>query len=86
MVASPRPRGATRRGHTASPALGSRGKTDRAALADIVAEAAQAPLSQVLEPLRLDALTVADDEAFLHRLARQRNLPDYLKAGLPALF
>jgi hypothetical protein len=29
---------------------------------------------------------VADDETFLDRLARQRNLPDYLKAGLAALF
>jgi hypothetical protein len=66
--------------------LGPAEKPTAPRLADIVAEAAQAPLSQVLEPLGLDALTVADDEAFLHRLARQRNLPDYLKAGLPALF
>jgi hypothetical protein len=66
--------------------LGPEEKPTAPRLADIVAEAAQAPLSQVLEPLGLDALTVADDEAFLHRLARQRNLPDYLKAGLPALF
>jgi 5-methylthioadenosine/S-adenosylhomocysteine deaminase len=55
-------------------------------LAEIAAQAAQPPLSQVLEPLALDALTVADDETFLDRLDRQRNLPDYLKAELPALF
>jgi hypothetical protein len=55
-------------------------------LAELAAQAAQPPLSQVLEPLALDALTVADDETFLDRLDRQRNLPDYLKAELPALF
>ena len=65
--------------------LGPAEKPTAPRLADIVAEAAQAPLSQVLEPLGLDALTVADDETFLDRLDRQRNLPDYLKAGLPAL-
>jgi 5-methylthioadenosine/S-adenosylhomocysteine deaminase len=66
--------------------LGPAEKPTAPRLADIVAEAAQPPLSQVLEPLGLDALTVADDETFLDRLARQRNLPDYLKAGLAALF
>jgi 5-methylthioadenosine/S-adenosylhomocysteine deaminase len=37
-------------------------------LADIMA--AQAPLSQVLRPLELDPLTVADDPNFLDRLTR----------------
>jgi hypothetical protein len=53
-------------------------------LADTMA--AQAPLSQVLGSLKLDPLTVADDPDFLDRLTRQRNLPDYLKEGLPGLF
>lgn len=45
----------------------------------------QAPLAQVLGPLELDPLTVADDRDFADRLAQQRNLPDYLKDGLSAL-
>ena len=45
-----------------------------------------APLSQVLEPLALDPLTVADDPTFLARLQAQPNLPDYVETGLPALY
>jgi hypothetical protein len=48
--------------------------------------AAGVPLSQVLEPLELDALTVADDKTFLDRLTQQRNLPDYIKQGLSTLY
>ena len=48
--------------------------------------AASVPLSQVLEPLELDALTVADDKTFLDRLMQQRNLPDYVKQGLLTLY
>jgi 5-methylthioadenosine/S-adenosylhomocysteine deaminase len=55
-----------------------------ARLAEI--QAAQAPLSQVLVPLKLDPLTVADDPTFGDRLAQQRNLPDSFKAELSALF
>ena len=53
-------------------------------LADIMG--VQSPLSQVLGPLELDPLTVVDDRDFTERLARQRNIPDYLKEGLPDLF
>jgi 5-methylthioadenosine/S-adenosylhomocysteine deaminase len=53
-------------------------------LADIMA--IQSPLSQVLEPLELDPLTVADDGDFTDRLTLQDNLPDYLKEDLPAQF
>ena len=53
-------------------------------LAEIMA--IQAPLSQVLEALEPDPLTVADDQDFTDRLARQRNLPDYLKEDLHSLF
>jgi 5-methylthioadenosine/S-adenosylhomocysteine deaminase len=44
------------------------------------------PLSQLLEPLELDALTVADDRTFLTRLGRQTNLPPFIKEGLAALY
>ncbi len=44
------------------------------------------PLSKLLGPLKLDPLTVADDSTFLDRLRQQRNLPDYIKAGLPSLY
>ncbi len=48
--------------------------------------AASVPLSQVLEPLELDALTVADDKTYIDRLSQQRNLPDSIKQGLPTLY
>jgi len=48
--------------------------------------AAGIPLSQVVEPLELDALTVTDDKTFLDRLRQQRNLPDFIKQGLPTLY
>ncbi len=51
-----------------------------------VARAAAKPLSTVLEPLVVDAMTVADDADFFDRIAAQRNLPDAVKEGLPALF
>lgn len=44
------------------------------------------PLSQLQEPLPLDDLTVASDPTFLARVAGQKNLPDYIKRGLPALY
>lgn len=44
------------------------------------------PLSQLLEPMTLDPLTVADDPDFLTTLAAERNLPPDLKAGLTALY
>lgn len=43
-------------------------------------------LSTLLEPLDLDALTVANDESFFDRLKSQPNLPDYIKKKLPTLF
>jgi len=48
--------------------------------------AASVPLSQVLEPLELDAVTVADDKTYIERLRQQRNLPDSIKQGLPTLY
>lgn len=45
------------------------------------AEAA-APLSQILEPLELDPLTVIDDVGYAHRLRSQRNIPADIAAAL----
>jgi cytosine/adenosine deaminase-related metal-dependent hydrolase len=48
--------------------------------------AAAKPLGDVLEPLELDAPTVADDPAFLERVAAERNLPPGFAAELAALY
>lgn len=47
---------------------------------------AAAPLSQVLEPMELDPLTVADDDRFFDRLAAARNLPEYVVRELPPFY
>jgi 5-methylthioadenosine/S-adenosylhomocysteine deaminase len=44
------------------------------------------PLSQILQPLELDPLTVVDDPDFLPALARERNLPQFIKDELPLLY
>jgi 5-methylthioadenosine/S-adenosylhomocysteine deaminase len=49
------------------------------------AESLAIPLSEVLVPLPLDALTVRDDRTYFDRLSRQPNLPDAVKEGLPGL-
>jgi len=49
------------------------------------AEAAK-PLSQILQPLELDPLSVVDDPDFLPALATQRNLPQFVKDGLSTLY
>jgi len=40
----------------------------------------------VLEPLRLDPITVVDDSDFLDEIGKEINLPDYMKEGLPQLY
>ena len=47
---------------------------------------ASKPLSQILQPLELDPLTVAGDAEFLASLATQKNLPQFVKDGLPTLY
>jgi cytosine/adenosine deaminase-related metal-dependent hydrolase len=47
---------------------------------------AAAPLSSLLSPIKLDALTVADDKTFLERVGAQLNLPPYLAPGLRELY
>jgi 5-methylthioadenosine/S-adenosylhomocysteine deaminase len=49
-------------------------------------EAAGPPLSEILEPLELDPLTVADDHDFLDTISAEPNLPTYLAPGLRSLY
>jgi hypothetical protein len=51
-----------------------------------LAKAAAKPLSQILQALTLDPLTVADDPDFLATVGMQRNLPQFVKDGLPPLY
>jgi cytosine/adenosine deaminase-related metal-dependent hydrolase len=44
------------------------------------------PLSELLEPVELDKITVEDDDEFFWRLALQLNLPNFIKTGLPPLY
>jgi 5-methylthioadenosine/S-adenosylhomocysteine deaminase len=48
--------------------------------------AASAPLASILGPIELDALTVADDAAFLDKVAGQRNVPEPLRKALGQLY
>jgi hypothetical protein len=43
-------------------------------------------LSELLEPIALDPLTVMDDGHYFARLARQPNLPDYMRTELPPTY
>jgi hypothetical protein len=40
------------------------------------------PLSQTLQPIKLDPLTVADDANFVSTLLGQKNLPGFIVDGL----
>ncbi len=44
------------------------------------------PLSEIVGPLELDPLTVADDDSFLKQIAQEKNLPDAVKQGLKELY
>lgn len=44
------------------------------------------PLSELLHPMELDPLTVLGDDQFFARLARQPNIPDYIRAELPPAY
>ena len=52
----------------------------------VMAKASAPPLSTVVEPLPLDAITVADDAEFLERIRQERNLPAAIQQGLPTLY
>jgi 5-methylthioadenosine/S-adenosylhomocysteine deaminase len=47
-----------------------------------LAPLAKVPLSQLLEPIELSPLTVADDGKFLDQIAGEINLPAFIKSGL----
>jgi hypothetical protein len=52
----------------------------------LAAAAAAKPLSEILQSLKLDPLTVADDPDYLPSLAVQRNLPQFVKDALAAFY
>jgi cytosine/adenosine deaminase-related metal-dependent hydrolase len=54
--------------------------------ADSLLAGKQPPLTELIEPQELDALTTIDDPSFFSTLAVQRNLPEYIKDGLPPLY
>ena len=44
------------------------------------------PLSQLLQPIALDPLTVADDTNFLKEIANQPNVLESIRTGLAELY
>ena len=44
------------------------------------------PLSQILKPISLDPLTVADDDTFLDMINRQPNVPASIRNNLRTLY
>ena len=52
---------------------------------DETALAAQ-PLAPYVQPMELEDITVADDRNFLPNLVAARNLPEFVKKGLPPLY
>ena len=50
------------------------------------ARAPAKPLSEIIGPLKLDRLTVADDPQWLETIDNERNLPDWLAPGLRKLY
>jgi cytosine/adenosine deaminase-related metal-dependent hydrolase len=61
-------------------------RNGRATGPEVRTAAPRLPLSQVIGPLELDALTVADDPAWLDVVDAQRNLPSGMAAGVRALY
>jgi cytosine/adenosine deaminase-related metal-dependent hydrolase len=47
---------------------------------------ASLPFTEFVQPMELEPITVADDNRFLRKLVAARNVPDYVKKGLPPLF
>ena len=56
------------------------------AMVPVDVAAAAVPLSSIVEPMELDPPTVTDDEGFLELIKRERNLPDFIRKGLPELY
>jgi 5-methylthioadenosine/S-adenosylhomocysteine deaminase len=53
---------------------------------ELVTARAAAPLSTILQPIKLDPLTVADDPNFLSEIASQPNVPVAVRSGLAQLY
>ncbi len=68
------------------PLAGPRDFTGPKRTARSVAARASIPLSQLLEPIRLDPLTVADDDDFLAQIAAQPNVPTPIREQLAQLY
>lgn len=68
------------------PFNGPRDFTGPAKVARSSAAEASQPLSTLLEPIELDALTVADDEDFLELVESEANVPEPIRTGLRQLY
>ncbi|MGC4097896.1 MAG: amidohydrolase family protein [Nitrospira sp.] len=68
------------------PRLPFNGPRDFTGPARISPRAPSVPLSQLLQPIQLDQLTVADDPQFLTEIANQPNLPETIRTGLAQLY
>ena len=53
---------------------------------EVRAFGAPVPLSQLIQPIELDEITVVDDRRYFDRLGTQINLPEFIKSGLPELY
>jgi len=51
-----------------------------------LAAAMAKPLSEIVKPLQLDPLTVADEKEFLLNIADEENLPPFIASGLKKLY
>jgi 5-methylthioadenosine/S-adenosylhomocysteine deaminase len=68
------------------PFNGPRDFTGPAKVARSSVQEASQPLSTLLGPIKLDALTVADDEDFLDQVESEANVPEPIRTGLRALY
>jgi cytosine/adenosine deaminase-related metal-dependent hydrolase len=68
------------------PFNGPRDFTGPAKIARSSMQEASQPLSTLLGPIELDALTVADDEDFLDLVESEANVPEPIRTGLRALY
>lgn len=68
------------------PRLPFNGPRDFTGVETVALRAASVPLSQLLAPIALDPLTVADDRNFLEEIAAQPNVPEAVRSRLAALY
>jgi hypothetical protein len=50
------------------------------------AEGKVAAKDPVMKPLKLDSITVVDDSDFLDAIGKEKNVPDFVREGLPQLY